>query len=443
MQVSNATIAATRFGFGPLLGEAARDVSVDALLESIGVPDPVETRHALADLPTRMDHLTRYRKARKAERSLDALKAEFRAMVRGDFLASILRPLSSAAPLRERLVLFWADHFTVAANGRPQTLLASSSVEEAIRPALAGRFPDMLRAVFTHPGMLVYLNQAGSAATGSRMGKRRGGLNENLAREALELHTLGVDGSYGQADVRALAEALAGLSVGEAGFRFRAALAAPGPVEVLGKRYNGKAGLTRTTAVLEDLALMPQTARHLSRKLCVHFLGAAPDDLIDAMARAYLRHDGALMPVYEVLLSHPQAWSPPGSKVRPPLEYVVAILRALGAPEAGIVGLRRRDLQNALIRPLTAMGQPPGRPGGPDGWPEDGAAWITPSTLAARITFAVGAVERLGDGIEPVAFLSDTLGDLATPALHFAVAGAETRSEGLALTLASPQFNRR
>ncbi len=193
------------------------------------------------------------------------------------------RAIASRTGFRERLVAFWTDHFTVAANGPVLSALVPDLVENAIRPHVGGRFGDMLEAVTLHPAMLIYLNQVQSAGPNSVAGKRRGkGLNENLAREVLELHTLGVGAGYTQDDVRQLAELLTGLSVDKSGFTFRSRIAEPGAEVVLGKRYGGgEASLGDIRAVLADIAVHPDTARHLARKLIVHFVGGeVPEDWV-------------------------------------------------------------------------------------------------------------------------------------------------------------------
>jgi uncharacterized protein (DUF1800 family) len=304
----------------------------------------------------------------------------------------------------------------------------------------------MLRAVVQHPAMLVYLDQAGSFGPNSPAGRDRDrGMNENLAREILELHTLGVDAAYSQEDVRAFAELLTGLSHGPEGFVFRARRAEPGAETVLGRRYgDGSADLAPVLQALDDMAAHPATARHLARKLVVHFLGVpAPDDLVATMAAAYLDADTDLRALYDALLADPRAWAPPFAKARTPFEFLVAALRAGGVAPAEITALADGAVQRTILRPLAEMGQPLWRATGPDGWPEAPEAWITPAGLAARLRWSQGFAERVLTDTDPRAFLDTALGDAASPGLRFAVAGAEQRREGLVLVLASPEFNRR
>ena len=328
---------------------------------------------------------------------------------------------------------------------RPLVALLPDMIETAIRPHLAGRFADMLSAVATHPAMLIYLDQAQSVGPTSLAGRIRGrGLNENLAREILELHTLGVGAAYTQADVRSFAELLTGLSVDEQGFRFRPGIAEPGPITVLGRSYGGgRKRLEDILAALEDLAAHPDTARHLARKLVVHFIGGVPDrDHVGAVAEAYASR-GLLADAYAALLDHPAAWAGPLNKAKPPFDFIVSALRALGMRGRQVRDLNRREFRRGLIGPMMLMGQRPFAPPGPDGWPEAPEAWITAAGLAARIRWARAIADRPEAAREPVSFLETALGDAADPVLRSAVAGAETRAEGVALVLASPAFNRR
>jgi uncharacterized protein (DUF1800 family) len=356
--------------------------------------------------------------------------------------------------MRERLFAFWRDHFTIQGKRREDYALAASHAE-ALRPHLTGSFPAMLRAAVLHPMMLIYLDQNSSFGPGSRMARKKPeralGLNENLAREVMELHTLGVGGAYSQDDVRQLAELFTGLRVlGEAGMQFSPDLAEPGAEQVLGRSFGGDpAQLEDIHAVLDTLALHPDTARHLARKLAVHFVSPAPDPaLIDAMAEAYLGAKGALMPVYQVLLEHPASHSDALEKVRQPFEFVVSSLRALGLSGAEVMGLSGAILRKQGYWPLRSMGQQWLAPRGPDGWPEDAADWIAPQTLSARINWALKAPAAIVRDLKrpfPDArdFLPQALGPRVSEALAFAVPRAESRVEGVALVLASSEFNRR
>jgi uncharacterized protein (DUF1800 family) len=374
--------------------------------------------------------------AKEAQRAVDALA------LRGA-KAIFARALGSDDPYRERLVAFWADHFTVTARNRIERALPGILVDEAIRPHVTGRFADMLKAVTTHPAMLIYLNQEASFGPGSIKGKRqKKGLNENLARELLELHTLGVGAGYTQADVRQLAELLTGLTVGREGFVFDAKRAEPGAETVLGVRYDGK-GEAPILQVLEDLAARPETSAHLARKLAVHFVADDPDAALVADLDARFRATGGdLLAVSEALAAHRLAGS--GVKARQPFDFLIASFHALGVGPELILGLEQRAFRRLILEPLQAMGQPFQQAPGPDGWPERAADWITPQGLAARIDWAMQAPQRLVRPLpDPRAFLSRALGGRAGEKLTWAVGAAESARDGVGLVLASPEFNRR
>ena len=242
---------------------------------------------------------------------------------------TLLRRALAEDGFRERLTAFWADHFT--AEGRRPGLRRAmvTYTEDAIRPHVAGRFSDMLRAVATHPFMLDYLDQGRSAGPNSVAALRKknkiDGLNENLAREMLELHTLGVDAPYTQQDVREFAELLAGLSYSsKEGFVFRPFFAEPGSETVLGVSYGGgTAKLEDIYAALDDLARHPSTAQHIARKLAVHFVGDDPDaDLVESVATRFHETEGDLRQVYEALLVHPAAWVQGPGNVKRPMDFV-------------------------------------------------------------------------------------------------------------------------
>jgi uncharacterized protein (DUF1800 family) len=424
-----------RFGFGlpaAAIGLGAEDVAARTW--------PGITLAELAPLALA------YRAAKKAEdeaavketqRAVDALA------LRGA-KAIFARAIGSDDPLRERLVAFWADHFTVAPRNRTERALPSILVDEAIRPHVTGRFADMLKAVTTHPAMLIYLNQEASLGPSSPKGKRqKKGLNENLARELIELHTLGVGAGYSQADVRELAELLTGLTVSpKDGFVFDKKRAEPGAETVLGVTYSGD-GAAPVLQALDDLAAQPETAAHLARKLAAHFVTDDPDEGLMADLAARFRDTGGdLAEVAQALVAHPMAAT--GVKVRQPFDFLVASLRALGVGPEFILGLEPRPFRRLILDPLQTMGQPFQQAPGPDGWPEREADWITPQGLAARIDWAMQAPERLVRPLpDPRVFLTTALGTRAGEKLTWAVDAAESARDGVGVVLASPEFNRR
>ncbi|NNE88497.1 MAG: DUF1800 domain-containing protein [Silicimonas sp.] len=434
------TISQIRFGYG--LGESGPvATSVDALVSEARQAARVKPRLTLRQ---RAKILQTYRDARKADTEAAKKTARQKLVLNSmDDLRFVLQNAVGGPGFGERLVQFWGDHFTVAAKGPVLRVLVPDVIERAVRPNVAGRFSDMLRAVTLHPGMLIYLNQVQSFGPNSRAGKRQGkGLNENLAREILELHTLGVASNYSQADVRGFANLLTGLSADRNGFKFRNGLVEPGRHTVLGRTYDGK--LPGIEQALEDIALHPDTARHLATKLITHFIGGKPDTAhVEQIAQAYLNSDGNLARTYSALLDHPNSWSEDFQKAKTPFDFIVSAFRAAGATKDDIVSIKPKDLRNGVVGAMQLMGQQMFVPPGPDGWDEVPETWITPPGLAARIRWAVGFSERIQDNHDPRTFLERALADAATPLLQFAVAGSESRVEGLALTLVSPEFNRR
>ncbi|MEM7506828.1 MAG: DUF1800 domain-containing protein [Pseudomonadota bacterium] len=447
MSVSRETIAAIRFGYGfqPGLrgpsdaGDLLRELS-DGAQARLLVPGPsFAERHAM--LAERREALKR--NASEAEQK--RLVKRNRAQTVTD-AAARLTQRAYGHGLFERMTSFWMDHFTVAAKSPVRALLIPVYEPEAIRPHVMGHFADMLVAVSRHAAMLDYLDQRGSVGPNSKAGRRRDiGLNENLAREVLELHTLGVGGAYTQRDVRELAELLTGYGfqpdTGE--FRFVSNQAEPGTETVLGRTYGrGKPDAGEAEEALRDLARHPDTARHIARKLAVHFVSDTPDDrLVRRLESTFRDADGHLPSLYAELLEHPSSWETFGAKVKQPMDFLVSCIRATGQRPSEL----KRGVQNQLVRALRQMNQPIHGPPGPDGWPEAGEAWITPQGLASRLEFASLLGNQLAKDrdLDPRKLAEDVLRDALRPGTAFAIGGAEARWEGFALIFASPEFNRR
>lgn len=441
------------YGFGPGTGRLSRR----ALFDQLSAPDDAMRRHPPVPLPVVLQRIRAFRAANRARREgeagaeaqYDTARNALRDAARQTLKVSFARIADAEAPLRERLTWFWADHFTISPQDRNGHAAAGAYIDDAIRPHITGPFSAMLKAVARHPSMLLYLDQHVSVGPGSRVAARTGqGLNENFARELLELHTLGVDGGYTQGDVRAAAELLTGLSLNmRDGFLFRENAAEPGPETVLGQSFgsDGPAQLSDIDDFLEDLAARPETARQLARKLATHFYAEDPPaELTRALETAYRESDGDLGHMTHALTTHPLTARAPLAKAKTPMDIVGSTLVALGVSGADVMGLSPRDLRRYFVQPLTLMGQPFMRPSGPDGWPEASAHWITPQGLAARINFAATVAERAApENIDPRAFLEQCLGPLASERLRFAVSAAETRMDAIALVLASAEFNRR
>lgn len=452
-------LAEIRFGCG-LSPVVAGPKSIGDMIAQARGADHMATRYPIDSydiFAERVAAASRYRgimRKKSGTQAADDARAA-RQIVRRDahdaqyrwFWQTMQRRIWTQDGLRERLSYFWADHFTARGKGGILKRANAPYVEDAIRPHIMGRFSDMLRAVITQPLMLHYLDQQRSVGPNSLKAVRKGnrGLNENLARELLELHTLGVDGPYGQSDVRELAELLTGLTFSRKGdFSFRKKLSEPGLETVLGVRYGGDpAELSHIYKLLDDLSVHPATARHIAGKLAVHFVGDAPDtELIAALEARYLATRGDLGEVIGALLAHPAAWNDAGGNVKPPVDYVGSALRALAVP-SGAIGENTKQISAVLLAPMVLMGQSWEAPLGPDGWPENDAEWITPQRFAARLDWAMSAPGVLRPDLpDPREFVETALGGRAPSAVLFAANGAEDRRVGVGIVLASPAFQR-
>jgi uncharacterized protein (DUF1800 family) len=343
----------------------------------------------------------------------------------------------------ERLAMFWANHFAIsAAKGPHVRVIAGAFEREAIRPHVFGRFADMLLAVETHPAMLFFLDNQQSFGPNSVAGQnRKRGLNENLAREILELHTLGVNGGYTQDDVTSLARIITGWTVvgreGRLGppgtFAFFANAHEPGDRRLLGKTYVD-AGFEQGRAALMDLARHPATATHVAVKLARHFISDDPPKaLIDKLATTFEATDGDLAAVSTALVEAEKSWAPTLAKIRSPLEFSIALLRATGAkPEP-----------QPVLGGLYAMGQPFWQPAGPNGFSDIADAWASPEGMRMRMDIANTAAIKGADYFDPPEFIEARLGPLLSDETRRAVARAESRAQGLAIAFMSPEFQRR
>lgn len=361
-----------------------------------------------------------------------------------DVKARLDRAVSAPAGFAERWALFWSNHFCVALRrGQIMQGVAGPYEREAIRPHVFGRFAELLVAVETHPAMLHYLDQRQSIGPNSPAGQRRQrGLNENLAREILELHTLGVAGGYSQADVTAFAKALTGWSItgfeenvdGYGAFVFAPNRHEPGPQTVLGKSY-GQNGKEQGLAILRDLARHPSTARFLATKIARHFVADTPPPaLVTALETTYRTTDGDLSAMARTLLTAPESWKAGPAKVRTPYEFLVASLRATGAPV---------DRVPAMLNALNLMGQQLWNPPGPNGYPDDEASLVAPKAIKTRLEFALQFARQAGGALDPRDLADQLMGEGLSAETRQAIARAETRPQGLALLLMSPEFQRR
>jgi uncharacterized protein (DUF1800 family) len=363
------------------------------------------------------------------------------ALFQAEAEARFKRLATADGGLAERLVAFWANHFCISsAKGAGVRIMAGPFEREAIRPHVFGRFADMLLAVEKHPAMLYYLDAQDSIGPTSKAGQNgRKGLNENLAREILELHTLGVDGGYTQADVTSLARIITGWTVtfpdedtvNGGRFAFNPNRHEPGDHMVLGRTYLEEFSERQGEAVLADLAAHPATARHVARKLVRHFVADDPPPaLVQRLAQVFSETNGNLAAVTRALVSAPEAWAAPPAKLRSPLGYLTAMMRATGfSPDTP-----------ALLNQLRQLGMPLWLPPGPNGFGDVFGEWGTPEGIDARLDIAAQWGRQAS--VDPVSVMTEVLGPVVSPQTRQAVTRAESRAQGLAILFMSPEFQR-
>jgi len=347
--------------------------------------------------------------------------------------------LSAETGFVERLVWFWSNHFCVSADKGLVRSLCGAFEREAIRPHVRGKFADMLLAVETHPAMLLYLDNAQSIGPNSFAGQRRGkGINENLAREIMELHTVGVRTGYNQADVTNFAKVITGWSIvplrqpGGGEFLFNERLHEPGLERIMGRDYND-GGFEQGRAVLVALARSPATAKHIASKLARHFVAdSPPESLVDRLARRFHESDGDLMEVSRALVTAQEAWDAPAAKLRRPSEWLVNSLRALNLAPPDV---------RPFLQAQNLLGEPLWRPPAPNGFSDDSTSWM--DGLAQRLDIANNLSRRVGEFIDPDAVASRTLGPLLSVETRETLARAESRPQAIALLLMAPEFQRR
>jgi uncharacterized protein (DUF1800 family) len=462
-------IAANRFGLGARPGEFAAMAGNPQgwLIRQIGSTPPVLTGEGLRPSAETLAKAIELRRQKKDAASDDAsqvaaalkLPAVYRPVYIAEACARFAHSIATDAPFLERLTQFWTNHFAVSIDKLAVLGLAGAMEREAIRPRVTGHFTELLLAVEKHPAMLLYLDNQASIGPNSRAARfvgrrgkgRKAGINENLAREILELHTLGVDGGYTQGDVTTFAQAISGWSIGGEGngrrlerpgdergapgeFQFREIFHEPGTKRLLGKSY-GEDGLGQGEAMLRDLAMRRETARHVSTKLARHFIADDPPSaVIDRMTRAWLETKAHLPSVYRALIESPESWQQPFGKFKTPADYIYSSYRALGIP----LREKRRSLQA-----FEALGQRNLMPGSPAGWPDTSADWDGSSGLLKRVAWADVVAQRMGDSRNARELAPQLLGDTLSEDTAKAIGRAESGSQALTLLLASPEFMRR
>ncbi|RTM12013.1 MAG: DUF1800 family protein [Bradyrhizobiaceae bacterium] len=378
--------------------------------------------------------------AKPAPQPLNVIQKTFRT----EALARLQRATLAECGFTERLVAFWSNHFCISASkGELARIWAGAFEREAIRPHVLGRFADMLKAVEQHPAMLFFLDNQQSLGPDSRAGQnRKRGLNENLAREIMELHTLGVGGGYTQDDVTSLARIITGWTFagrqGQLGppgsFVFNSNAHQPGPQMLLGKTYE-PAGLAQGEAALADIARHPSTANFIATKFVRHFVADDPPPALVARLRdVFVKTDGDLKALATALVDSDEAWKSPLTKMRSPYDFLVASGRLLA---------RVPEDPGAYLNNLNLLGQPLWSPAGPNGFPDTSAAWAAPEGMKLRLDISAQMGARLGNNIDPLDLLEFAAADAASIETRRTVERAESRQQALALLLMSPEMQRR
>ena len=378
--------------------------------------------------------------AKEPPQPLNIIQKTFRA----EALARLQRANIAESGFVERLVVFWSNHFCISANKAGLERMWCGSFErEAIRPHVLGRFGDMLKAVEQHPAMIFFLDNQQSMGPNSRAGINRGkGINENLAREIMELHTLGVGGGYTQEDVTSLARIISGWTfsgkngrLGPPGhFAFVPNFHEPGAHKLLGKFYEQE-GLAQGEAALSDIARHPSTAKFIATKFVRHFVADDPPPaLVANLESVFRKTDGDLKAMTMALVGADEAWAAPMTKLRTPYEFLVASGR--------LIARMPEDAQRYLGG-LNTLGQPLWTPPGPNGFRDTNAAWAAPENMKLRLDISSLIATRVGDAFDPRALLDVVAGETASTETRQTVERAESKQQAFALLLMSPEFQRR
>jgi uncharacterized protein (DUF1800 family) len=422
------------------LNNIAMDMSgkadISGKAQAMDAPEKTDSNSAMAATEGMQPNAA----AAKPPQQLNIIQKTFR----GEALARLQRAVIADCGFTERLVAFWSNHFCISATkGGLARMWAGSFEREAIRPHVLGRFGDMLQAVEQHPAMLFFLDNQQSLGPESRAGEnRKRGLNENLAREIMELHTLGVGGGYSQDDVTSLARIITGWTFagrqGQLGvpgsFVFNANAHQPGTQKLLGKIYEAN-GLAQGEQALADIARHPSTAKFIATKFARHFVADDPPPaLVARLQGVFVTSDGDLKAMAVALLDSDEAWQAPLTKMRSPNEFLVAIGRLLA---------RTPEDPGRYLGSLNLLGQPMWSPAGPNGFPDTNAAWAAPEGMKLRLDISAQVASRLADNIDPRDLLELVAADAASSETRRTIERAESRQQALALLLMSPEFQRR
>jgi len=450
--ISLENIAVNRFGYGARGDELAHAKAapkkwLSAQLQVINFTDEQPTSADVFVAHAKFQKQKKLMKQQKKQ-TLSSQDKEKSKMMKGAArktyikmsAASLKQAITSEHSVSWRLLDFFSNHFSVSTVGRLMVGLSPTLEREAIAPNLLGNFADMLLAVEQHPAMLIYLNNEKSFGPNSRMAKKRKvGLNENLAREIMELHTLGVDGGYSQSDVIELAKGITGWSVKRpkkehgSGFVFRAYAHEPGSRELLGKKY-AQHGIKQGQQMLRDLAMHPNTATYICNKIAHHFVSEnPPQSLITKMQNTWLNNQGNLKKVMLTLFDAEESWIAQPQKFKTPREFVISTYRAIAPKNIN---------SRALFNSLNNLGQMPFNAGSPAGFSDDESDWLGASALMARVEWS-SLVSGQKKSINAKRIMATALGNSISQNTYQMVMRAESRQQASTLLLMSPEFQRR
>lgn len=437
----NGYIAAGRFGLGLKYGDRSNiSRSPKTWLRNQvrdGQKTPISPNVAATDIIVR--EIVRAQKPKEVRKEM---RRKSKAIYESEMQARFDLALQTQQPFIERLVQFWSNHFTVSYAGKPFLQAIVGAFErEAIRPHVLGKFSDMLIASTQHPAMLIYLDNINSIGPSLRKKGRNRGLNENLAREILELHSLGVKGGYTQEDVLALAKIITGWSINNSkknggNFSFIEKNHEPGSFTLLGKKYDAK-GEGQGISALKNLARHPSTAHFIATKLVRHFVDDKPPPrAVREIETVFLRSNGDLKMVALALINLKEAWSAPLSKIKTPYDLIVSSMRLVGDKQHKFPFKRIRSS-------LKLLDHTPFNAPSPAGRSDIIADWISPNAMINRVEWCQSFAQYTSLEESPHSLAVKHIGRLANPDTLLWIERAPSAKEGLALLLASPEWQRR
>lgn len=444
-------LAVTRFGLGAKAGEIERASRAPDtwLLQQLRAKNAKS--EALDALPRPHKVFQQAKAFRRERRRLTgnekvAATKKYNKFVRRNLQMEIearaVHAAETNAPFHERLTRFWCNHFSVSARNAKTRFFVGGYEREAIRPHITDSFYDLANAAIFHPAMLMYLDNESSIGPASQIGQRRSkGLNENLAREVLELHTITPAAGYTQKDVTEFAKALTGWTVEQQKRAnknigkplFDPRTHEPGTRIILGKEYLDR-GKSQARNILKDICSHPETAKNIAYKLARHFVSDIPPEaLVKHLTESFIKTNGSLKALYETLIQSPLAWTPEAKKVKTPEELFISTARAIGLEN--VFPKRARDSYDSLAQ--TPFGAPT-----PEGWPDTTEDWIGPDAIMKRIEWANELASRMPQ-VDARKFLQSALGPRVSNTTLEAVSRAESGQQALVLALMSPDFQRR